>query len=106
MKSSRSFVVTMAGALSVLTACGASTPPTREVINELIDTAEQDGEPLTDDVKACMHEVADGFTLTDDDASNFNDLDAVFNRADEGDETANKIVERLGDELKSCNTPG
>ena len=84
--------------LSVLTACGASAPPARELADELIDTLE-----VSDSVKACMRtEVAD-FALTDEQAVVFEDLDDVAAKADGGNELALGIMADFQAALAACN---
>ena len=50
--------------MAVLTACGASAPPADELAHEIIDTLEEDGVDVSDEVKACMHQRVDDFQLT------------------------------------------
>jgi hypothetical protein len=89
---------------AVLTACGASAPPADELANEIIDTLEHDGVPLSDEVKACMHRKVDDFALTPEEAQGFENLDDVANKAADGNEQAKLIMDRFEAELASCNT--
>ena len=87
----------------VLTACGASAPPAKELANEIIDTLEENGEPLSDEIKACMHKENDEFELTPEEAQGFENLDDVATKADEGNEQAKLIMARYTAALASCN---
>ena len=87
----------------VLTACGASAPPAKELADELIDTLEEDGVPLSDAVKACMHKENDEFELTPEEAQGFDNLDDVATKADDGNEQAKLILKRYQAALASCN---
>ena len=89
--------------ISVLTACGAAAPPAKELADEMIDTLEVDGVPVSDAVKACMHEEVADFTLTEQEATGFENLDDVAQKADEGNEQAKQIMQRFEDALASCN---
>jgi hypothetical protein len=106
VKRRRSLVVVAALGTVVLAACGASAPPARELADEMIETLEQDGEPLPDSVKDCMHAVVADFRLTDEEAQGFDDLDEVASKAADGQEQAIQIIARFQDELEACNTPG
>ena len=87
----------------VLTACGASAPPAKELADEIIDTLEENGVPVSDAVKACMHrEVAD-FELTPEEAQGFENLDDVATKAADGNEQAKLILSRFEQSLASCN---
>ena len=99
---SRSLLVAVA-LMSVLTACGASAPPAKELADEIIDTLEVDGVPVSDEVKACMHQEVDDFSLTEEEATGFENLDDVAQKADEGNEQAKQILQRFEDALASCN---
>ena len=85
-------------ALSVLTACGASAPPAKELADEIIETLD-----VSPAVKACMHaEVAD-FGLTEEQATGFTDFDDVAAKADGGNELALAIMADFQAALASCN---
>jgi hypothetical protein len=96
-------LLTAVALTGVLTACGASAPPARELADEIIDTLEQDGVPLSDEVKACMHQEVDDFQLTEQEAQGFENLDDVAQKADGGNEQALQIMQRFEDSLASCN---
>jgi hypothetical protein len=82
----------------VLTACGASAPPAKELADEVIETLD-----VSDAVKACMKaEVAD-FSLTDEQAQGFQDFDDVAAKADGGNELALGIMADFQAALASCN---
>ena len=85
-------------ALSVLTACGASAPPARELANELIDTLD-----VSDGVKNCMYAKVDDFSLTEDQAQGFEDFDDVAAKAAGGNELALGILDDFEAALASCN---
>jgi hypothetical protein len=87
----------------VLTACGASAPPAKELADEIIDTLEEDGVPLSDEVKACMHKENDEFELTPEEAQGFENLDDVAQKANDGNEQAKQILARYEAALASCN---
>lgn len=83
---------------AVLTACGASAPPARELANEMIDTLD-----VSDSVKECMHDAVDDFRLSDEDAQGFDDLDDVAAKADGGQERAIQIMDDFEAALAACN---
>ena len=87
----------------VLTACGASAPPADELADELIDTLEKNGQPVSDAVKACMHQAVADFELTPEEAQGFENLDDVAKKAADGNEQASQILQRFEDELAACN---
>jgi aconitase B len=89
--------------MAVLTGCGAAAPPAKELADEIIDTLEVDGVPVSDEVKACMHQEVAGFALTDEEAQGFENLDDVAKKADAGNEQAKQIMQRFEDALASCN---
>ncbi len=92
-----------AGVAVVLTACGASAPPASELADEIIDTLEQNGVPLSDAVKDCMHKAVEDFQLTEDEAQGFDDLDDVASKAADGQAQAIQIMDRFESELAACN---
>jgi hypothetical protein len=94
----RLFLPVTVVALSVLTACGASAPPARELANELIDTLD-----VSDGVKNCMHAKVDDFSLTEDQAQGFEDFDDVAAKAAGGNELALGILDDFEAALASCN---
>ena len=89
--------------MAVLTGCGASAPPAKELADEIIDTLEVDGVPVSDEIKACMHKEVDDFALTEQEAQGFSDLSDVAKKADAGNEQAKQIMQRFEDALASCN---
>lgn len=103
---SRSSLLALTAAALVLTACGASAPPGAELADEVIDTLEENGEPLSDTVKSCMKQAVEDFALTEQEAQGFKDLDDVAAKADDGQEQALQIVARFTDELAACKTAG
>ena len=92
-----------AGLVIVMSACSASAPPAAELANELIDTLEENGVPLSDDVKACMHAKVDDFALTEEESTGFKDLSDVADKAADGNEQAKLIMARFQAELAACN---
>jgi hypothetical protein len=74
--------------------------------DEMIDTLERDGRPVSDEVKACMHAVVDEFRFTEEEAQGFEDLDDAATKASEGQEQAIRIMDRFEQELRDCNTVG
>jgi hypothetical protein len=105
-RSPRSLLAATATLMVVLTACGASPPPGRELADEIIDTLERDGEPLSDEVKDCMHQAVEDFRFTEDEAAGFDDLDDAAEKASEGQEQAIQIMDRFQAELADCTTAG
>lgn len=86
-------------ALSVLTACGASAPPAKELADEVIGTLD-----VSDAVKACMRaEVAD-FSLTEQElAFGFKNLDEVAEAANGDNQQAFDILAKFQAALAACN---
>ena len=89
--------------VAVLTGCGAAAPPAKELADEIIDTLEVDGVPVSDEVKACMHKKNDEFELTPEEAKGFKDLDDVASKANGGNAQAKEILARYEASLASCN---
>jgi hypothetical protein len=87
----------------VLTACGASAPPAKELADEIIDTLEEDGVPVSDAVKACMHQEVADFELTPEEAQGFENLDDAATKAADGNEQAKLVLKRFEESLASCN---
>jgi hypothetical protein len=94
----RSFLPLVVVAVSVLTACGASAPPAKELADEVIETLD-----VSPEVKACMHAKVAEFGLTDEQATGFTDLDDVAAKADGGNELAIGIMADFQASLASCN---
>lgn len=98
----RSALVAIVVSSGILTACGTSPPPADEFANEMIETLD-----VSPEVKACMHQKADNFTIPVAYASDFKDLDAVATAADDLESNQNAdaiIVLGLFEEaLASCN---
>ena len=91
----RSTLVAIVVSSGILTACGTSPPPADEFLNEMIDTLD-----VGDEVKACMHQKADAFTIPV--AANFDNLDDVATAADEGNTAAIAVLDELENSLASC----
>ena len=94
----RSTLVAIVVSSGILTACGTSPPPADEFLNEMIDTLD-----VGDEVKACMHQKADAFTIPV--AANFDNLDDVASAADEGNTAAIAVLDELDNSLASCRCP-
>jgi hypothetical protein len=92
----RSIVAVVALSLTVLTACGASAPPADELGDEMIDTLD-----VSDEVKACMHEVIADFEVSPE--SGFTDLDDVAQKASDGQPQAMALMDELEADLTACN---
>ena len=90
----------------LLTACGAAAPPADELANEMINTLEVDGVPVSDEVKLCMHGKVEEFELTDDELQGFESFDDVASKAADGQQQAIDIMDRFEASLASCNQPG
>lgn len=86
-------------ALSVLTACGASTPPATEVAHEMIDTLTELPLPVRD----CMHAKVDDFGLTEEQSLGFKNFDDVATKAAGDNQLAIDILKDFEDALASCN---
>jgi hypothetical protein len=97
VSSRRSFLPLALVAVGVLTACGASAPPAKELADEMIDTLE-----VSDSVKSCMHAQVADFRLSEDDAQGFKDLDDVAAKASGGNELALRIMDNFEASLAAC----
>lgn len=98
MSPRRSFLPLVVVALSVLTACGVSSPPAKELANEMIDTLD-----VSESVKACMHAEVEDFSLSEEQAQGFEDFDDVAAKAADGNEVALGIMEDFQFALAACN---
>lgn len=108
MNRRRSLVAVAALSLSVLTACGASAPPAGELADELIDTMDFGLDPVRDadrieEIRACMRQALDDFELSEEEAQGFQNLDDVAQKAADGQELAQQILDRFEAELTACN---
>ena len=99
MSSRRAFLPLAVVALSVLTACGASAPPAKELADELIDTLTE----LPPEVRNCMHDKVANFGLTESEAQSFKDFDDVAEKAAAGNEQARLIIGQFESALATCN---
>jgi hypothetical protein len=86
----------------LLSACGASAPPAKELAGEMVDTMVTNGD-VTEAVAACMQEEIDDFGLTEEQAVGFSDFDDVASKAAEGNELALQIMGDFQAALASCN---
>lgn len=60
-------------------------------------------ENVSESVKDCMRQEIDDFSLTEEQATGFNDFDDVATKASEGNELALQILTDFQDALASCN---
>ena len=93
----RSILAVAALSVTVLTACGASAPPAEELALELIETLDVD-----EAAKACMRDEVTGFTLTEEQAQGFENLDDVAQKAADGNEQAQNIMDAFEASLAAC----
>jgi hypothetical protein len=100
VKRRRSLLSVAVVSLTVLTACGASSPPAAELALEAIDSL--DDEEVPEAVKACMRDEVTGFTLTEEQAQGFRDLDDVAQKAADGNEQAQNIIDAFEASLAAC----
>ena len=96
MNARRSILVAASFAV-VLSACGASAPPARELALEMVDTLE-----VSEDVKSCMRDEVENFRLSEEDAQGFSDLDDVASKAADGQERAIQILADFEAALAGC----
>ncbi len=102
MKSRRSIIALAAASVTVLSACGASAPPAKELATEMVDSmVERDG--ISEEVAACMRQEIEDFSLTEEQAQGFSDFDDVAAKADGGNELALQILGDFQDALAACN---
>jgi hypothetical protein len=97
VSSRRPILAAAALSLSVLTACGASAPPAKELADEMIDTLD-----VSETVKVCMHQAVGDFSLTPEQAQGFKDLDDVATKAASGSEPAKQIIAEFQAALAAC----
>jgi hypothetical protein len=97
VSSRRSILATAALSISVLSACGASAPPAKELADEMIDTLD-----VAQPVKDCMHKAVADFSLTEQQAQGFKDLDDVAEKAAGGNELAKQIMTEFQSALAAC----
>jgi hypothetical protein len=90
---SRSLLAALAVGTVVLTACGSSAPPAKELAIEVIETLE-----VTDTVKACMTAKVNEFEGEQ--------LDSIAEAAEGGDQDAIAQLDEFQDALESCNAAG
>ena len=83
--------------MTILTACGASAPPAEELALELIETLDVD-----ESAKACMRDEVTGFTLTEEQAQGLENLDDVAQKAADGNEQAQNIMDAFEASLAAC----
>ncbi|HSH10422.1 MAG TPA: hypothetical protein VLA10_01445 [Ilumatobacter sp.] len=84
--------------VSLLTACGASAPPAKELADEMVETLD-----VSQSVKDCMHEAIANFSLTEEQAQGFKDFDEVATKAAGNNELAIGILAQFEAALASCN---
>lgn len=98
MTSRRSIIALAAASITVLSACGASAPPAKELATEMVATLD-----VSDEVKACMRQEIEDFSLTEEQAQGFSDFDDVASKADGGNELALQILGNFQAALAACN---
>lgn len=96
--SRRSILALAAVPVLVLTACGSSAPPARELALEMVETLD-----VSEDVKQCMRDEVESFSLTEEQAAGFEDFDDVATKAADGNEQALQILGDFQAALASCN---
>jgi len=102
VKSRRSILALAAASVTVLSACGASAPPAKELATEMVDSmVEKDG--LSEAAADCMRREIDEFSLTEEQAQGFSDFDDVADKAAGGNELALQIMGDFQDALAACN---
>ncbi len=82
--------------LVVLTACGASAPPGKELAVELIDTLD-----VSEPVKECMREAVADFEV--DPSSGFSDFDDLAAKAADEQPQAVALMDEFEAALAACN---
>ena len=92
----RSILAIAALSVGVLTACGASAPPAKELADEMIDTLD-----VSDEVKDCMHAEVTDFVV--DPNSGFEDFDDVAAKAADGQPQALELMDEFEAALAACN---
>ena len=102
MKSRRSIIALAAASVTVLSACGASAPPARELAVEMVDTMVERGD-ITESAATCMRQEIEDFSLTEEQAQGFSDFDDVASKADGGNELALQIMGDFQAALAACN---
>jgi hypothetical protein len=102
VSSRRSILAVALASVTVLSACGASAPPAKELATEMVDTMLSRGE-VTEAAATCMRDEIDGFTLTDEQATGFSDFDDVASKAAGNNELALKILADFQAVLAACN---
>ena len=91
-----SLVAAVALSLTVLTACGASAPPGKELADEMIDTLE-----VSDAVKACMRSAVEDFQIDPD--AGFESFDDMAEKAADGQPQAVAVMAEFEAALAACN---
>lgn len=98
MSSRRSIIALAVASITVLSACGVSAPPARELALEMVETLD-----VSEPVKECMRREIDGFGLTEAQATGFSDFDDVAAKAAEGNDEALQIMGDFQSALAACN---
>jgi polyhydroxyalkanoate synthesis regulator phasin len=102
VKSRRSIIALAAALVTVLSACGASAPPARELATEMVDTMVERGD-ITEAAATCMREEIEDFSLTEEQAQGFSDFDDVASKAAKENELALQILRDFQAALAACN---
>lgn len=96
----RRVTLLVALSLSALAACGNPAPPAKELAVEMIDTLNESEN--SENVKACMRQRVEEFTLTPEEATGFEDFDDVAAKADGGNVLAQQVIARFESQLAAC----
>ena len=82
--------------LTVLTACGASAPPGKELADEMIETLD-----VSDPVKECMHDAVADFQIDPD--AGFESFDDMAQKAADEQPQAVAVMAEFESALALCN---
>ena len=99
--SRRSILAVVAASVTVLSACGASAPPAKELAAEMVDTMVDRGD-ITDGEADCMRQEIVDFSLTEEQLTGFSDFDDVAQKAAGGNELALGILADFEAALAGC----
>jgi hypothetical protein len=92
----RRLVAVAALSLIVLTACGASAPPAKELADEMIDTLD-----VSDAVKECMRQAVEDFEI--DPNAGFESFDDLAEKAADEQPRAVAVMAEFESALAACN---
>lgn len=91
----RRLVAVAVASLAVLSACGASAPPGKELADEMIDTLD-----VSDAVKDCMHQAVEDFTIDPD--AGFESFDDLAQKAADDQPQAVALLAEFEAALAAC----